>query len=225
MRCFVSVSIPKELREKLAKVQKELPSGARGVPLDNLHVTLSFLGKKSEREVESLRKALRGIKFEAFTVRLEGVGCFPSTRKARIVWIGVKSKKLEELARLVKKVVGGEDARFVGHLTIARCAEVDVSKLAKLYKERKFKGFEVASFELMKSELTPEGSKYGFLETFTSIAVAVLKCPKCKGKTKLEVPSDRCLAFYTCQKCKELIPATKSCCVVCDYSDKKCPGH
>lgn len=51
---------------------------------------------------------------------------------------------------------------------------------------------------------------------------ANIKCPECGNTQKIEIPKDKCLAFYKCDKCKKLIPAKKSCCVICDYSDKKC---
>lgn len=53
---------------------------------------------------------------------------------------------------------------------------------------------------------------------------AKIKCPKCDHIQKIEIPKDRCLPFYKCNKCKKIIPAPKDvCCVICAYSDKKCP--
>jgi len=53
---------------------------------------------------------------------------------------------------------------------------------------------------------------------------ATITCPECGYKQNIDVPKDKCLPFYQCDGCRKLIKAKKgSCCVICDYSDKKCP--
>ena len=52
--------------------------------------------------------------------------------------------------------------------------------------------------------------------------IANLVCPSCSDMEKIVVPKDKCLAFHKCKKCHKIIKA-KTCCVICDYSDKKCP--
>lgn len=53
---------------------------------------------------------------------------------------------------------------------------------------------------------------------------ANLKCPHCKHTQEVEIPENKCLAFAKCKKCEKLItPPDKKCCVICAYSDKKCP--
>jgi hypothetical protein len=48
-------------------------------------------------------------------------------------------------------------------------------------------------------------------------------CPECKYMQPMEIPTTSCQVFYTCEKCKKVISAKESCCVFCDYGDKKCP--
>ena len=48
-------------------------------------------------------------------------------------------------------------------------------------------------------------------------------CPECKHVQPIEIPTQSCMAFYKCEECKKLIKAQKSCCVFCDYGDRKCP--
>jgi len=58
------------------------------------------------------------------------------------------------------------------------------------------------------------------------MAKAILTCLECGAKEEIEIPKDKCLPFYKCKACKKLIFAPKeSCCVICSYSDKKCPVH
>lgn len=48
-------------------------------------------------------------------------------------------------------------------------------------------------------------------------------CPECGHKQPIEIPGISCQAFYKCAGCGKVIQAKKSCCVFCDYGDRKCP--
>jgi hypothetical protein len=52
-----------------------------------------------------------------------------------------------------------------------------------------------------------------------------IKCPFCDYKMRLNVPIDRSIQSTECKSCEQLIrtPLTQ-CCVVCAFSDKKCPS-
>lgn len=50
-----------------------------------------------------------------------------------------------------------------------------------------------------------------------------ITCPKCRHVQQMTIPMNSCQAFYKCDGCSEMIQAQKSCCVFCDYGDKKCP--
>ncbi len=47
-------------------------------------------------------------------------------------------------------------------------------------------------------------------------------CPNCSKKQRMEIPTDKCIPFYKCTGCNQMIKA-KSCCVFCDYGDTLCP--
>ena len=50
-----------------------------------------------------------------------------------------------------------------------------------------------------------------------------ITCPKCGHKQPMDIPTISCQAFYKCEGCGKIISAEKSCCVFCDYGDRKCP--
>ncbi len=53
---------------------------------------------------------------------------------------------------------------------------------------------------------------------------ANIKCPECDSIQEIDIPENNCLPFYKCNKCNKMINAPKDfCCVICAYSDKKCP--
>ena len=53
--------------------------------------------------------------------------------------------------------------------------------------------------------------------------MGIITCPKCGHKQILEIPTYSCQAMYQCEECMEMISAEKTCCVFCDYGDRKCP--
>lgn len=54
-----------------------------------------------------------------------------------------------------------------------------------------------------------------------------LTCPHCSSKQEIEAPKDHCLATHTCKNCHKLVKASPKAgectCVICEYSDDKCP--
>lgn len=53
---------------------------------------------------------------------------------------------------------------------------------------------------------------------------AILTCPNCGVKHKVEMSTNACQYFYKCSSCgKMLKPKEGDCCVFCSYADTKCP--
>ena len=55
-RCFVAVDLPEPIRARLAEIA--LPTGARAVPIDQIHLTLRFAGNLSEESIATLAARL-----------------------------------------------------------------------------------------------------------------------------------------------------------------------
>ncbi|MFK5883827.1 MAG: GDCCVxC domain-containing (seleno)protein [Candidatus Izemoplasma sp.] len=52
-----------------------------------------------------------------------------------------------------------------------------------------------------------------------------LKCPHCGYIKNVTMPTDRCVYFFTCEKChKDFTPKSGDCCVFCSYGDNPCPS-
>lgn len=93
MRAFVAVEITEPgITGAIGNLQSELlraePGGARPVGADLLHITLQFLGEVPEGAEGRVIGALGSVKFDAFDVRIGGVGAFPNARSPRVVWVG-----------------------------------------------------------------------------------------------------------------------------------------
>ncbi|MCX6296245.1 MAG: hypothetical protein NTX97_09290 [Bacteroidetes bacterium] len=52
----------------------------------------------------------------------------------------------------------------------------------------------------------------------------ILTCPICGNIENETMPTDACVYFYECNKCKTLLkPFKGDCCVYCSYGTTKCP--
>jgi 2'-5' RNA ligase len=177
VRSFVAVLLPEPVRAGLAAVSAELHGRAPGlawVRVDNLHLTLRFLG---EVEVATLGKVQEAVAVAAgavspFSVTLGGLGGFPSGRAPRVVWAGVVSggaglgalhAALE--AALVARGIPGDRRAFHPHVTLARARDPrGAGRLASLLGEGpSFGEVRVTALHLMRAELHPRGARYSVL--------------------------------------------------------------
>lgn len=180
MRLFLAFDVPegekRKLENALQKVRTQLPS-ARWIPRGSWHLSLKFLGEVADDKVERLfdlasESAKSSTPFEA---RLVGAGAFPSTRRARVLWVGVEERPAGSIATLAADLEGKagpagfrQEARaHKPHLTVARLREPGpvVGEIASL---ADFEGgsFELSSFVLFRSHLSPKGAEYENLGSF-----------------------------------------------------------
>jgi len=183
MRLFVALETPEAARAALQEliVQLEpLTHDARWVRTEGMHLTVKFIGEMTEEKLPALRAALAAVRSPApVRMTFRGLGCFPSERRARVLWAGVEaSANLPELARdldsaLAPLGVAREDRPYVPHLTLARFREPKPqSRLqAELesWKTKEFGQSETGEFFLFESKLSPRGAEYRKLETFSFV--------------------------------------------------------
>jgi len=175
MRCFISIDLPKEIKDYLFDLQRKINdnnSKVHFVAKKNLHLTLKFLGNIDDNLLKDVKERLSKIKFKKFRVKLDKVGVFPNENFIRVIWIGLKpagkvielQQKIDgELLDLFKK-----DQEFSAHLTLGRVKFIKNKKefLEKLKIEIEDKEFEIGEFKLMKSELSKDGPKYFEIENY-----------------------------------------------------------
>jgi 2'-5' RNA ligase len=171
MRLFVSVGVPEGIKLKVARLQDELPKESiKPVRPENMHLTLSFLGEVSESAFPDVVSSLSSVEFSPFDVSVKGVGVFPRPSYVKVVWAGVDSPPLNDLASNVASSLSGfdGDGRFSAHLTLARVRKkIDIMPFLEKHADDDFGDFRVSSFKLMQSRLGPDGPTYSVLEEFT----------------------------------------------------------
>jgi len=131
LRLFVAVTIPEGVRAALADSigpWRERFPRARWVPPANVHVTIKFLGSTWPRLVGWVHDKV-GAAASAhapFESRLEGLGAFPSLRRARVLWAGLHDPggRMGAIAASLDEALSREFAPekrgFTPHLTVAR---------------------------------------------------------------------------------------------------------
>ena len=178
-RAFVSVDIsPNEALVALLDQLREGDPKLKVVKSSNLHVTLKFLGDTDEGMVEdivgTMEESAKGV--GPFSVRLQGMGAFPSLSSMRVVWVGIEDGK--RLAEMADKMDGlfaqlgfkREKRAFRPHLTVARArgtAGVVIGDIIAANTATDYGEYRVDHVALKKSVLTPHGPIYSDVKTVT----------------------------------------------------------
>lgn len=177
MRLFVAVNFPIEIKKGIESFIRDLrtiPADLKWVEPENLHITVQFLGNVREGQVpdviESLKRSAAGI--APFTLKLSGVGVFPTRERPRVFWAGAAGETgtLLKLCRQVQhemKVLGFEPGKnkFSPHLTLARLRSPAgfsdiIARAEKAAENKTFGTVKISTVDLMLSELSPKGPKY-----------------------------------------------------------------
>ncbi len=181
LRTFIAIELDQELRQKLADVQSRLrrevpPQAVRWVRPEAIHLTLKFLGDTSQDQVEQVKEALDRAAREVspFEFTVGGVGCFPNTRRPRVVWIGLHEptgalRRLRDAVEAQVAPLGfpSEKRPFGPHLTLGRvhrrASSSDVRALGEIIAASTVGDIDemrVGEVCYIKSDLRPGGAVY-----------------------------------------------------------------
>lgn len=176
-RAFIAIEFSDEVIKEVARVQElvsKVKFTGKATELENLHLTLKFLGEIDEKKLEKVKIALKKIEFDSMKLKLGKVGTFSVRGRPSIVWIKVEGKAIYDLQKVIDEVLAREfkpEERFMGHLTIARIKYV---KDKKGFLEHtgdinvKPIEFDCSEFKLKKSDLKQLGPVYSDLEVYKS---------------------------------------------------------
>jgi len=178
MRLFVALDIESEnVARTVLKTQEVIRRlGVRATYVDPslLHITLRFIGEVDDSLVEEIVDRLASVKAGVCSIRVGGVGAFPSLERPRVVFIGVEpDENLITLQRQVVSVlrgIGQEDNKpFKPHITVARIKQFirlgprDIDLLSSISVDETVV---IRSFRLKSSVLTPRGPIYRTVKEF-----------------------------------------------------------
>jgi len=179
LRAFIAVELPIEIRQAAcaatSKLRKEIGELVRWVPLENMHLTLKFLGDVAPSNMDMLSQMLRAETelFNCFDLGLNGLGSFPSPKRPRVIYIGIQAPAaLESLYRGIESAsrrlgYESEERGFSPHLTLGRVKQnvtaTEQQMIRRALEQTKIDSLGTArvdSVQLFKSDLKPTGSVY-----------------------------------------------------------------
>ncbi len=185
IRSFIAIDLSPEARAGLGDLQNRLkavvpPKTVRWIALPNIHLTLHFLGDIAVSDVEKVTELVQATaaNFQPFRLSLAGLGCFPNTRRPRIVWAGVGGETRvlgelqQELGERLRVINFTPETRpYSPHLTIGRVNNLPPHRLAQLGElleqeqltVEELARLTVAEIRLIKSDLQPAGPVYTLL--------------------------------------------------------------
>ena len=180
IRSFIAVDLPDSLIESLDRTSgqlQELLDGlpVRWVPVQNIHLTLKFLGDVSEQNIEVIKTIVNteAISHQVFEISVGQFGVFPTAARPRVLWVGVEAP--DELINLQRRIdmetarlgYAPDQREFSPHLTFGRVSRnatpQQVRKVSNLLRNFRIGFLGAARIEdvtLFRSDLGPNGAVY-----------------------------------------------------------------
>ena len=124
MRAFVALDLPDALTEACLRLQEAVPLG-RPTPMDNLHLTLAFLGDVDPAVLEEIDRELQGRRLPRCPLRPAGLSCMGG-RGPRLLALEMAAEPAlralqAEVARAVRAAgITLPRTRFRPHVTLMR---------------------------------------------------------------------------------------------------------
>lgn len=177
MRLFLAITIPQEIQIRISKLTNYFePHGISIVEEAAYHITLLFLGERTEEDIGNILAAVRHAAelFAPFVVSIEGVSCF-TMESPRVVYLSV-GKGSDQIKRLHSQLESGflqsgirlkKEKGFIPHLTIARVRRLAdkerILSFANEHRVEKLGTFTATGCSLMLSSTTSRGPSYSSL--------------------------------------------------------------
>lgn len=184
IRTFVAIELDESCKAGLTEMQDrlktEVPKGiVRWVRPEGMHLTLKFLGDVPVDRIEEITQAIEDAcqGFAPFSFSIAGLGCFPNTRRPRVLWVGIEEPTgaLADLQAAIEEALVGlefqpERHKFHPHLTLGRtrrrASRSQVRRLGELVESTtsgEIGEMESEAVSLMRSDLKPTGAVYSQL--------------------------------------------------------------
>jgi 2'-5' RNA ligase len=162
-RLFIAIDFPDITKEHIADICFGVP-GANWTPMDQLHLTMRFIGEVDDNCYARISYALSEVTAQNFDLTFAGVGTF----RDKVIWVGIEKNEglmllKKEIEKSLAKIgIDPEQRQFSPHITLARLARstsdrkiADFLSVNGLFRLEPIK---VACFYLYSSVLTPRGA-------------------------------------------------------------------
>lgn len=177
-RTFIAVPIqpPRGLKKLMQKLEK-LGSGVKPIPVEQMHITLKFLGPTDLEDIMPISSILKTMRtqFPQMKLALKGLGAFPRPERPNVIWAGisVNATVLTDMAEYLETETGKlgyapERKSFHPHLTLARIKTQPPDELFQILEDRRNAEWGETTIDTIKffqSELKSQGARYHEMQT------------------------------------------------------------
>ncbi len=175
-KIFIAIEIPEQVKKRLVqKTEKWRDLPVWWGRVENLHITLAFLGYIDDEKIpsicDSVNDAVKNL--EPFEISLNEIIIGPSENQPWMIWaVGEKSEELKILVEEIEKSLGifqREKKNFRPHMTLGRIMKEKWIKLPEKPAIREKINFIVPVSEIVIYESVMEKGKrkYLLLESFS----------------------------------------------------------
>ena len=186
IRSFLAFELPLDIKRIVQDVSDTLrktPLNVRWVNVHNIHLTVVFMGSIPEADVAPMGDSVKTVCREhgPFEISLNGIGFFPGSRNARILWIGLEGD-IERMAQfrdtlqacLVPFGIRKEKRPFKPHLTLGRFRKPgknsrQIEAVVAKYQDVKSPVQRLDELIMFKSDLRPSGAEYSRLAAWPMV--------------------------------------------------------
>ncbi len=148
------------------------------VDVDNVHLTIKFLGDTDEDLIPEIKNALEDLTqgFNSTRLKMRSIGVFPNLQRPRVLWIGLEDNEtVSQLAKSIDEAMTTlgyepEQREFKPHITLGRIKFLrdrrTLQQLIDKYDGHYFQDIPVEEIILYESQLRREGPVYTALGKF-----------------------------------------------------------
>jgi RNA 2',3'-cyclic 3'-phosphodiesterase len=125
IRLFTALDVPGSLKNQIEQLPRKGLNSARFSHIDDLHITLRFMGEVEEEKLLAIQEILEGVRIKEFTVVVKGLALFEKKKQA-VLYAPVESARAvthlsaEVTERLQKIGFIFTEQFYKPHVTIAR---------------------------------------------------------------------------------------------------------
>jgi 2'-5' RNA ligase len=177
IRSFLAFELPPDIKRSVLLVSKDLRKSdlnARWVKVDNIHLTVVFMGDIREEDIRPIREEIKEVCLGSgpFDISLKGIGVFPNERRPRVMWLGLDGE-IEMISALRDRLqerlgpfgIKREKRPFRPHLTLGRFRRPGrkgpgLDDIMARYKNLEGPVCRLEELIMFKSDLKPQGAIY-----------------------------------------------------------------
>ncbi|MFT5136929.1 MAG: 2'-5' RNA ligase [Arenicella sp.] len=170
IRSFIAIPVPREMANALGDVAAQMAyqdksNAVRWVDQANYHITLAFLDRQNEHDLESLAEQLDHYLPQAsFDISVSHLSPFPESKPKLIAAMVNKSEPLIDLHKqvtsaLLASPIIPDKRRFMPHITLGRYRHTKKPFMGAMPTVVEASG-ELSEVALYESTLTANGAEY-----------------------------------------------------------------